>query len=157
MENATKALIIVVAAMLAIILLTFLSYSIKKFGQSSSSTYNLMDKSRITEFNQKYLNYDTTERKDRGDQDIFITAQDVATIININKDNTKRREAVIKIDIKVYDKTKTLIYDSNKTNPEDEFIIMEHLDSKYECEAKYEDENGNRGELIRRVKINEVP
>lgn len=81
MENAAKALLIAGGVLIAILLLTLFSYLITSMGESTANVYDTFDESEIAEFNQQFLNYE--HRED-------LTAQDVATLINLAQDSNKK-------------------------------------------------------------------
>ncbi len=79
MENATKALIIAGAVLVAILLLTLFAYVLSLMGEYTANVYDEMKAVDITEFNQIFLNYDDRE----------ISIQDVASIVNLAIDNNR--------------------------------------------------------------------
>lgn len=102
MENAAKALLIAGGVLIAILLLTLFSYLITKMDENTSGIYEMLDAPEISKFNQQFLIYEGRginvvgyEKKDDGSIDknkpLYnpLTAQDVATLINLVQDNNK--------------------------------------------------------------------
>lgn len=58
MENASKALLISAAVLIAILLLSLFAYLMTKVSENTSRIYAIMEQSKITEFNQQFLNYE---------------------------------------------------------------------------------------------------
>lgn len=151
MENASKALIIAAGALIGIMLLTLLAYGINKMGSNSARVYAEMEKNRITQFNQKFLNYDGrgTKVDDNSKPINPLNAQDVMTIINFNENNQVNGDASMYVDIQIYGKDGHLISSETKN-----FDVMQNLDKVYKCEVMYA--TGNNRELIGTVKITEL-
>lgn len=82
MENASKALLITAAVLIAILIASLAVYLFTSMAENSASMYKRLEASEITEFNQNFLNYD-----DRTD----LTIQDVATIVNLAVDSNKKQ------------------------------------------------------------------
>ena len=80
MENASKALLIAAGSLIAILLLTLFAYGYAKINGSASNLYSMMEEAKISEFNQKFLNYS-------GLSDIKI--QDIVSVINLAEDAKK--------------------------------------------------------------------
>lgn len=80
MENASKALLIAGGVLIAILLLTIFSYLFGKMAENTSAIYKEMEKHEVSEFNQKFLNFEGNDS---------LTAQDVATILNL-AENAKK-------------------------------------------------------------------
>ena len=79
MENATKALLIAGGALLMILTFSVMNYIFNQMGQNASNIYAELEESDITEFNQKFLNYDGKSG---------LTIQDVVSVANIARNNT---------------------------------------------------------------------
>ncbi len=98
MENAAKALLIAGSVLIAILLLTLLSYLFTKMHEDTSKIQEQMTQNDILEFNQQFLLYDRIQdriigyRNNNHSDPIYgyLTAQDVATIINLAKENNER-------------------------------------------------------------------
>ena len=93
MENASKALLIAGQVLIAILLLTLLSYLFTKMHENTVAIQEKMNLNEKMEFNQQFLVYDGIQdrvigKTDDG-EDIYgaLTAQDVASIINLAKSN----------------------------------------------------------------------
>lgn len=89
MENASKALLMAGGVFIAILLLTLFSYLFTQMGQSTGKIYDNMEKHKIAEFNQQFLNYEGRN----------LTAQEVATLINmaINSNSNKKFLTTIEV------------------------------------------------------------
>lgn len=92
MENAAKAIIIAGGVLIGVALLTLFSYLVTLLGGSTANIYKELDSSEIAEFNQQFLNYD--RRND-------LTVQDVATLINLAKDNNDTQKFPVTIVVKI--------------------------------------------------------
>ena len=107
MENAAKALLIAGSVLIAILLLTLFSYLFTKMHEDTSRIQEKMEQSEKLEFNQQFLIYDRIQERIIGyeNQDTtkplygFLTAQDVATIINLAKDNNKNPKFATNISV----------------------------------------------------------
>ena len=95
MENAAKALLIAGSVLIAILLLTLFSYLFTKMHEDTARIQEQMTQNEKLEFNQQFLVYDRVQDRIIGYRDDektdpiygYLTAQDVATIINLAKDN----------------------------------------------------------------------
>ncbi len=58
MENASKALLISAAVLIAILLLSLFAYLMTKMSENTARIYTIIEESKITEFNQQFLNYE---------------------------------------------------------------------------------------------------
>ena len=91
MENAAKALLISAGVLIAILLLSLFTYLMRQMGGSTSSIYSNLSQHEITEFNQKFLNYEgrgINYTEDEYGNKIYnpLTIQDIVTLINLAKD-----------------------------------------------------------------------
>ena len=153
MENASKALIMAGGVLIAILLLTFFVYILNVIGAHTARVYEDLEASEISEFNQKFLNYD-------GRDDLKI--QDVVTIVGLAIDNN--------ITGKI--QTETAVYvdennDGNFTQDENwakegntsEKILQGHIadvinGTQYICEVNVNEKTTIVDEIkIRRVEI----
>ena len=138
MENASKALIMAGGVLIAILLLTLFSYLFSKMASSTSSVYDDLQKHEIDEFNQRFLNFE-------GRND--LTAQDVATLINLAQDSGKDATITSKVEI---------ILGSNDiaANSSNEWLQENvNLKKKYKCtEVRIKSETS----LVDRVTLQEV-
>ena len=138
MENASKALIMAGGVLIAILLLTLFSYLFSKMASSTSSVYDDLQKHEIDEFNQRFLNFE-------GRND--LTAQDVATLINLAQDSGKDATITSKVEI---------ILGSNDiaANSSNEWLQANvNLKKKYKCtEVRIKSETS----LVDRVTLQEV-
>ncbi len=96
MENASKALIIAGGVLIAIFLLTLFTYLFSHMAESTSGIYSMLDQAEISEFNQKFLNY---EGRGITAGTTPLTIQDVATLINLAQEakNDSRFAATVEI------------------------------------------------------------
>jgi hypothetical protein len=58
MENASKALLIAAAVLIAILLLTLFSYLMTRMSENTARIHAIMEQSEIAEFNQQFFNYE---------------------------------------------------------------------------------------------------
>jgi len=137
MENASKALLISAGVLIAILLLSLFSYMMKQMGHSTSEIYSTLSQHEISEFNQKFLNYE-------GREDLSI--QDVITIVNLAKDNniSEKRPTVIEVKVDGFDW-------AQKPSEELRALLKQHLDKTYKCSNVIIDENFSL--LVKEVRI----
>ncbi len=119
MENASKALLISAGVLMAILLLSLFAYIIRQMGASTSGIYSTLSQHEISEFNQKFLNYEGREN---------LSIQDVVTIVNLAKDNNKSEKRPTIIEVKVDDLSL-----ANKTLDEINNLIKDNLNTTYSC------------------------
>lgn len=86
MENASKALLIAGGFLIGILLASFMMFLFKSLSASSSDLYESMTSSQITEHNQKFLAFEVKDGNDNN----YLTPQDVITIINLAKDHNAK-------------------------------------------------------------------
>ena len=115
MENASKALLISAGVLIAILLLTLFSYLMRQMGDSTSEIYSTLSQHEITEFNQKFLNYEGRDN---------LSIQDVVTIINLAKDNNKKINRPTIIEVKV---------DGSDWSDKTLDVVKQNLDKTYTC------------------------
>lgn len=116
MENASKALIIAAAALIAILILTLAVYLFSSMSENAAEMYKELEASEITRFNQQFLNYDGrgivqigfkdnngNGRKDADESYIYnpLTIQEVATIVNLAVDNKKLPKMPTEIKVEI--------------------------------------------------------
>lgn len=105
MENASKALLIAAGVLIAILILTLFSYLMRQMGSSTSGIYSKLSQREITEFNQKFLNYEGrgiySVGKDNEGNDLYnpLTVQDVATLINLARDSKENHKYLNEVKI----------------------------------------------------------
>lgn len=119
MENASKALIIAGGILIVILVLTLFAYINTKMGGSTHNLYSKLEDHDITEFNQKFLNYD-------GRKDLKI--QDVVTLINTANNANKNNNIGAHVEVKKGDNTSLLSSDIND-------LLKENAYKTYECEV----------------------
>ncbi len=91
MENASKALLIAGQVLIAILLLTLFSYLFTKMNEDTSKIREQLEQNEKLKFNQQFLVFDQRE----------ITAQDVATIMNLAKENNTEPKFPTTIEVKL--------------------------------------------------------
>ena len=135
MENASKALLIAGGFLITILLLTLFSYLYTRMAENTAHIQESLEKHEISEFNQQFLNYEG-----RGERtgSTPLTSQDVATLINLAKDNNENQKFPTQVAIYLGSKndannlvdSRTYIewLDTNKT-----------LDKKYKCTTVHVD------------------
>ena len=97
MENAAKALLISGGVLIAILLLTLFSYLIRQMGASTAEIYSKLSEHEISEFNQKFLNYERRGIDFTVDEEgnrVYnpLTIQELVTLINLAKNNNESRK-----------------------------------------------------------------
>ena len=83
MENSTNALLMAAEILIAVLVLSFLSFLIITFGSFSKNMNAKMTESQIAEFNNQFLPFSNRTN---------ITAQEIASIINFAKQANDRNE-----------------------------------------------------------------
>lgn len=116
MENASKALLIAAAVLIAILIASLAVYLFTSMSESTANMYKRLEASEIAEFNQQFLNYndrgltptgykDTNGngKKDVGEEETYnpLTIQDVATIVNLAVDYNKTQKFNTKITVEI--------------------------------------------------------
>lgn len=116
MENASKALIIASGVLAGILLLTLFSYLLMQMKAYASRNYSKMNEHEISEFNQKFFQYE-------GRDD--LTIQDVITIINFAKNNNIKANQSLTITV--------YVENVDWTNQNTYELLENHLETKYKC------------------------
>lgn len=137
MENASKALIIAGGVLIVILVLTLFAYINTKMGSGTHNLYSRLEDHDITEFNQKFLNYD-------GNKNLKI--QDVVTLIN-TADNANKNNN-IGAQVKVLVNNASYL---NKSTDELNKLLMDKADKTYTCNVIV------TGKIVSRVEITENP
>ncbi len=102
MENASKALLIAGGVLLMILLLSLFVYTVNKMGGSTARIYSDLEKSKVDEFNQVFLNYQVKAYKlGKDGKEIGLTMQDVISIVNFAKDNNERHIMPVHVNVSV--------------------------------------------------------
>ncbi len=142
MENASKALLIAGGVLIAILLLTIFSYLFGKMSENTSAIYKEMEKHEVSEFNQQFLNFEGNDS---------LTAQDVATILNL-AENAKKDTKFAGAKIVVWlDGTGGEAGDlTEKTNSKKWLEKHGALGEKYKCTKVWVDSDS---ELVTRVDL----
>ena len=120
MENASKALLISAGVLLAILLLSLFAYLMRQMGASTSGIYSTLSQHEISEFNQKFLNYEGRKK---------LSIKDVITIVNLAKDNNEKANRPTIIEVKVDDELDW----SKKTTEELNDLLKQKIDLTYSC------------------------
>lgn len=91
MENASKALLIAGGFLLMILLLSLMTFVFSNMAQKSSNIYDRFSESDITEFNQKFLQFE--DRK--------LGIQEVVTIINTAKEQNENPKVPTSVNVMI--------------------------------------------------------
>ncbi len=83
MENASKALLIATGVIIAVLFLSLFSFVFLRMSEHSAKIYEMMELSKYTKFNQKFLEYENKNE---------LSIQDVVSIINLAKDNNENNK-----------------------------------------------------------------
>ena len=145
MENASKALLISAGALLAVMVLSLFTYVFFTMSQSTSRIYKEMEETKITEINQKFLNYQEKTN---------LTMQDVITIVNLAKDVNSSEGKNLSYNITVnvngvegINSTEDLV---SKSDDELSEILADNFDlNNFNCEVNY----GDRSKLVNNITI----
>lgn len=148
MENASKALLIAAAALIAILLLSLFAYLMTRMSENTARIHAIMEESTITEFNQQFLNFEgrgtniKQYNKNTTDNTVIpqynisstdinqiyntpLTAQDVVTIINLADNSNKLNKWPFAIEV--------LVDNAIISNTED--FLMQNIETKYKCSS----------------------
>ena len=134
MENASKALIIAGGVLIVILVLTLFAYINTKMGSGTHNLYSRLEDHDITEFNQKFLNYD-------GNNNLKI--QDVVTLINTANNANKNNNIGAYVDVK---QNNVSLLTSNINQ-----LLEDNADKTYKCDVTV------TGKIVSRVEITENP
>ncbi|MCI9063880.1 MAG: hypothetical protein HFJ17_04690 [Clostridia bacterium] len=129
MENASKALLIAGAVLIAMMVLSLGVYFARMMADENARIYEQLEDSRRTEFNQQFINF-SNEKKLSLDKDdaysysnVSIDARDIATLIYLAKDSNNSNQ----------------LTDSDESNTTSRYITVEVKQSIYE----FKDGSGN--------------
>lgn len=132
MENASKALLIAGAMLLTILLLSIFMLINSKIAGTTSNIYGELKESDITEFNQRFLNYEEKAYKtDKDGNHIGLTMQDVISLANLAKDSNKRAKFPVTVEVNL---TGAGFNNENlaaKTDSELEELLKNHFDETF--------------------------
>lgn len=137
MENASKALIIAGGVLIVILVLTLFAYINTKMGSGTHNLYSRLEDHDITEFNQKFLNYD-------GNKNLKI--QDVVTLINTANNANINNNIGAHVDVLV-DNASYL----DKTIDDLNTLLKDKADETYTCNVRV------TGKIVSQVTITENP
>lgn len=137
MENASKALIIAGGVLIVILVLTLFAYINTKMGSGTHNLYSRLEDHDITEFNQKFLNYD-------GNKNLKI--QDVVTLINTANNANKNNNIGAQVSVLV-NNASYLDKSTEKLNE----LLMNNADKTYTCNVTV------TGKIVSKVEITENP
>lgn len=135
MENASKALIIAGGVLIVILVLTLFAYINTKMGSGTHNLYSRLEDHDITEFNQKFLNYD-------GNKNLKI--QDVVTLINTANNANKNNNIGAQVSVLVNNASYL-----DKSTDELNKLLMNNADKTYTCNVIV------TGKIVSRVEITE--
>lgn len=120
MENASKALIMAAAVLIAVLVVSLIVYLVATFNQAKKNNAEALNNEQLAAFNSKYLTYDN--RTD-------LTYYDIANIVtmarNDNKDNSDKISVYIEPNL-----TKDLTVDANYKNLMNKFNKHTYLDNE---------------------------
>lgn len=137
MENASKALIIAGGVLIVILVLTLFAYINTKMGSGTHNLYSRLEDHDITEFNQKFLNYDDNKN---------LKIQDVVTLINTADNANKNNNIGAQVEVLVNNASYL-----NKSTDELNELLMDKADKTYKCDVIV------TGKIVSRVEITENP
>lgn len=137
MENASKALIIAGGVLIVILVLTLFAYINTKMGSGTSNLYSKLEDRNITEFNQKFLNYDENNH---------LRIQEVVSLINMAKNANINNNIGAHVDVLV-DNASYL----DKTTDELNTLLKDKADETYTCNVTV------TGKIVSQVTITENP
>lgn len=137
MENASKALIIAGGVLIVILVLTLFAYINTKMGSGTHNLYSRLEDHDITEFNQKFLNYDDNKN---------LKIQDVVTLINTADNANKNNNIGAQVEVLVNNASYL-----NKSTDELNQLLMDKADKTYKCDVTV------TGKIVSRVEITENP
>ena len=152
MENASKALMIAGGVLIAILIATIWVYLFNKMGSGVADVYDTIEQSDISEFNQRFLNYEgrgvfevPTGEKDESGNEIKkknpLKPQDIETLINLAIDAERNSKVSGKVEIKIdnlivnldqykNNKTKTWLQDNAYEEPQLYMCTEVNIDPK---------------------------
>ena len=137
MENASKALIIAGGVLIVILVLTLFAYINTKMGSGTSNLYSRLEDRNITEFNQKFLNYDENNH---------LRIQGVVSLINMAKNANINNNIGAHVDVLV-DNASYLDKSTDELNE----LLMVNADKTYTCNVTV------TGKIVSKVEIRENP
>lgn len=137
MENASKALIIAGGVLIVILVLTLFAYINTKMGSGTSNLYSKLEDRNITEFNQKFLNYDENNH---------LRIQEVVSLINMAKNANINNNIGAHVDVLV-DNASYL----DKTTDDLNTLLKDKADETYTCNVTV------TGKIVSQVTITENP
>lgn len=137
MENASKALIIAGGVLIVILVLTLFAYINTKMGSGTSNLYSRLEDHNITEFNQKFLNYDENNH---------LRIQEVVSLINMAKNANINNNIGAHVDVLV-DNASYL----DKTTDDLNTLLKDKADETYTCNVTV------TGKIVSQVTITENP
>lgn len=137
MENASKALIIAGGVLIVILVLTLFAYINTKMGSGTSNLYSRLEDRNITEFNQKFLNYDENNH---------LRIQEVVSLINMAKNANINNNIGAHVDVLV-DNASYL----DKTTDDLNTLLKDKADETYTCNVTV------TGKIVSQVTITENP
>ena len=151
MENASKALLIAGAMLLMVLVLTFAVYVVRRIGGQTSELYGEIEQSKIDEFNQKFLNFNS-KKDSKGIIINPLTIQDVVSIINLAKDNNKNGK--FPVIVKVTLNNDKIVGNEEKKDIDNDGIkkLLENTSLKYSCKVEY----GKKINLVEFITIEEI-
>ena len=130
MENASKALLIAGSMLIIILVLSFAAMLFRNTGADTANIYEQMSDTDISEYNQKFMNY---QGKD-------IKIQDVVSIINLAKYYNEIGKIPVTISVNMGGRN---LLDANI-----EDLLKDNLEKKYECTVNFEPNTRYIGNIV---------
>lgn len=137
MENASKALIIAGGVLIVILVLTLFAYINTKMGSGTHNLYLRLEDHDITEFNQKFLNYDENNH---------LRIQEVVSLINMAKNANINNNIGAQVSVLVNNASYL-----DKSTDELNELLMNNADKTYTCNVTV------TGKIVSKVEITENP
>ena len=139
MENASKALIIAGGVLIVILVLTLFAYINTKMGSGTRNLYSKLEERNITEFNQKFLNYDGNNH---------LRIQEVVSLINMAENANRNNNIGARVQVLVNNADYL-----NKSTDELNRLLKDEADKTYTCNVTVT----VTGKIVSLVTITENP
>ena len=141
MENASKALLIAGGMILALLILSVFAYISAKTAGTTSRIYENLGESDITEFNQKFLNFQEKEK---------LTMQDVVSVAYLAKNNNEKGKMPTEVHVFVVGDGWNENNLEKKSRDEIEKLLKNHFSETFlYCSVKY----SSTSKLIEKITI----
>ena len=132
MENASKALLIAAAVLMAMLIASLAVFVFNGIGSQTSRLYGRYEQSDIDSFNQVFFQFEnrTITQNEDGKWNGALKIQDVVSIINYVKDNNSSNKMPVKVRV-TSNFSDTDLQDLSSTYLEQ--LIYENIDNNYKC------------------------